>query len=195
MFTGIITDIGEIVAVERRGDLHARIRTDYDVDTIDIGASIACSGACLTVVEKGADWFAVDISGETEARTTLSKWQTGTRINLERSLRVGDELGGHIVSGHVDGIGEIKGITPVGESCRIEISLPASIAKLVATKGSVAADGISMTVNGVTPDSFEVNVIPHTQQYTTLGGAKVGDKVNLEVDMLARYVQRLMDTE
>ena len=195
MFTGIITDIGEIVGVERRGDLHARIKTDYDTDTIDIGASIACSGACLTVVEKGADWFAVDISGETEARTTLSKWQTGTKINLERSLRVGDELGGHIVSGHVDGIGEIKAITPVGDSRRIEISLPAPIAKLVATKGSVAVDGISMTVNGVTPDSFEVNVIPHTQQHTTLGGAKAGDKVNLEVDMLARYVQRLMDTE
>ena len=195
MFTGIITDIGEIVGVERRGDLHARIKTDYDTDTIDIGASIACSGACLTVVEKGADWFAVDISGETEARTTLSNWQTGTKINLERSLRVGDELGGHIVSGHVDGIGEIKGITPVGESRRIEISLPAPIAKLVATKGSVAVDGISMTANGVTPDSFEINVIPHTQQHTTLGGAKAGDKVNLEVDMLARYVQRLMDTE
>ena len=195
MFTGIITDIGEIVGVERRGDLHARIKTDYDTDTIDIGASIACSGACLTVVEKGADWFAVDISGETEARTTLSNWQTGTKINLERSLRVGDELGGHIVSGHVDGIGEIKGITPVGESRRIEISLPAPIAKLVATKGSVAVDGISMTANGVTPDSFEINVIPHTQQYTTLGVAKAGDKVNLEVDMLARYVQLLMDTE
>lgn len=195
MFTGIITDIGEIVGVERRGDLHARIKTDYDTDTIDIGASIACSGACLTVVEKGVDWFAVDISGETEARTTLSNWQTGTKINLERSLRVGDELGGHIVSGHVDGIGEIKGITPVGESRRIEISLPAPVAKLVATKGSVAVDGISMTVNGVTPSTFEVNVIPHTQQHTTLGGAKVGDKVNLEVDMLARYVRRLMDTE
>ena len=195
MFTGIITDIGEIVGVERRGDLHARIKTDYDTDTIDIGASIACSGACLTVVDKGADWFAVDISGETEARTTLSNWQTGTKINLERSLRVGDELGGHIVSGHVDGIGEIKGITPVGESRRIEISLPAPVAKLVATKGSVAVDGISMTVNGVTPSTFEVNVIPHTQQHTTLGGAKVGDKVNLEVDMLARYVRRLMDTE
>ena len=195
MFTGIITDIGEIVAVERRGDLHARIRTDYDTDTIDIGASIACSGACLTVVEKGADWFAVDISEETETRTTLSRWQSGTKVNLERSLRVGDELGGHIVSGHVDGVGEIRQITRVGESRRIEISRPASMAKLVATKGSVAVDGISMTVNDVTPDSFEVNVIPHTQEHTTLGGAKVGDKVNLEVDMLARYVRRLMDAE
>ena len=195
MFTGIITDIGEVVAVEKRGDLHARIKTDYDVATIDIGASIACSGACLTVVEKGADWFAVDISGETESRTTLAQWQPGTRINLERALRVGDELGGHVVTGHVDGVGEIVRITRAGESRRVEVSLPKSIAKLVSTKGSVAVDGISMTVNAVTPDSFEVNVIPHTQQHTTLGGAKTGDKVNLEVDMLARYVQRLMEPE
>ncbi len=195
MFTGIITDIGEVVAVERRGDLHARIRTDYDVDTIDIGASIACSGACLTVVEKGPDWFAVDISGETESRTTLAAWRPGARINLERALRVGDELGGHVVTGHVDSVGEIRKITPVGEFRRVEIGLPKSIARLVSTKGSVAVDGISMTVNAVTADSFEVNVIPHTQQHTTLGGAKAGDKVNLEVDMLARYVQRLMEPE
>lgn len=195
MFTGIITDIGEVMAVERRGDLRARIRTDYDTATIDVGASIACSGACLTVVEKGGDWFAVDISGETESRTTLGKWGPGAKVNLERALRVGDELGGHIVTGHVDAVGEIKKAEKSGDSVKLEIGLPAPLAKLVATKGSIALDGISMTVNGVTSDTFEVNAIPHTRQHTTLGQAKPGDRVNLEIDMLARYVQRLMETE
>ncbi|HKJ74499.1 MAG TPA: riboflavin synthase [Alphaproteobacteria bacterium] len=195
MFTGIITDVGEVLAVERRGDLHARIQTNYDTGTIDIGASIACSGACLTVVEKGDDWFAVDISGETEARTTLGRWKPGVKVNLERALRVGDELGGHIVTGHVDGVGEVIKTAPVGESVQFEIGLPEPLRKLVATKGSVTIDGISMTVNGVTDGRFDVNAIPHTQQHTTLGGMKAGDAVNLEIDMLARYVQRLMDSE
>ena len=195
MFTGIITDVGEVVAVERRGDLRARIRTDYDTATIDIGGSIACSGACLTVVEKGDDWFAVDISGETESRTTLGGWKPGAKINLERSLRVGDELGGHIVTGHVDAVGEIVKAQKAGDSIRLEISLPKPLHNLVASKGSIALDGISMTVNGVSDSIFEVNAIPHTRQHTTLGGAKVGDKVNLEADMLARYVRRLMETE
>ncbi len=195
MFTGIITDVGKVLAVERRGDLHARIQTNYDTGTIDIGASIACSGACLTVVEKGDDWFAVDISGETEARTTLGRWKSGVKVNLERALRVGDELGGHIVTGHVDGVGEVIKAAPVGESVQFEIGLPEPLRKLVATKGSVTIDGISMTVNGVTDGRFDVNAIPHTQQHTTLGGLKAGDAVNLEIDMLARYVQRLMDSE
>jgi riboflavin synthase len=195
MFTGIITDIGEVVAVERRGDLRARIRTDYDTGTIDVGASIACSGACLTVVEKGDDWFAVDISGETESRTTLGTWKPGAKVNLERALRVGDELGGHIVTGHVDAVGEIKSADKAGDSVRLEIALPESLSKLVATKGSIALDGISMTVNGVSDHSFEVNAIPHTRAHTTLGGSKAGDKVNLEIDMLARYVKRLMEAE
>jgi riboflavin synthase len=195
MFTGIITDIGEIVAVERRGDLRAKIRTDYDTATIDVGASIACSGACLTVVDKGDDWFAVDISAETESRTTLGGWKPGAKVNLERALRVGDELGGHIVSGHVDAVGEIKAASKTGDSVRFEIGLPASLAKLVATKGSIALDGISMTVNGVSDNAFEVNAIPHTREHTTLGQAKPGDKVNLEIDMLARYVKRLMEAE
>ena len=195
MFTGIITDVGEVTAVERRGDLRARIRTDYDTATIDIGGSIACSGACLTVVEKGADWFAVDISGETESRTTLGNWKPGTKVNLERALRVGDELGGHIVTGHVDAVGEIIKATTVGDSVKIEVSLPKPLRNLVASKGSIALDGISMTVNGVGDSGFEVNAIPHTQQQTTLGGAKVGDRVNLEADMLARYVGRLMETK
>jgi riboflavin synthase len=195
MFTGIITDIGEVMAVERRGDLRAKIRTEYDTATIDVGASIACSGACLTVVEKGDDWFAVDISGETESRTTLSAWKAGSKINLERALRVGDELGGHILTGHVDGVGEIKSAAKAGDSVKFEIGLPKSLTKLVATKGSIALDGISMTVNGVTSEAFEVNAIPHTRHHTTLGNAKPGDKVNLEVDMLARYVQRLMEAQ
>jgi riboflavin synthase len=195
MFTGIITDVGEVVAVERRGDLRARIRTDYDTATIDIGGSIACSGACLTVVEKGADWFAVDISAETEARTTLGAWKPGTKINLERALRVGDELGGHIVTGHVDAVGKVTKTTKIGDSIEIEVSLPKTLRALVAGKGSIALDGISMTVNGVGDSAFELNAIPHTQQKTTLGGVKVGDGVNLEADMLARYVSRLMETK
>lgn len=191
MFTGIITDIGTVVARETRGDTHFRIRTSYDTASIDIGASIACSGVCLTVVQKGADWFAVDVSAETLSRSMLGGWKDGSAINLERSLKVGDELGGHIVSGHVDGVGDVVSVKPEGDSLRIDFRAPANLAGFIAEKGSVTIDGVSLTVNGVDAAVFGVNLIPHTQQVTTLGKLKAGDKVNLEIDVLARYVARL----
>ena len=196
MFTGIITDVGTIVAVEQRGDLRVRIATFYDTASIDFGASIACSGVCLTVVDKGADWFAVDASAETLARTAPGQWTEGARINLERALRVGDELGGHIVAGHVDGVGEIVAMAPEGGSTRLDIEAPAGIAPYVAPKGSIALDGISLTVNEVTdlPGGsvrFGVNIIPHTQEVTNLGGIAPGRAVNLEIDVLARYLGRM----
>jgi riboflavin synthase len=191
MFTGIITDIGTVVARETRGDTHFRIRTRYETASIDIGASIACAGVCLTVVQKGADWFAVDVSAESLSRTTLDSWKDGSLINLERSLKVGDELGGHIVSGHVDGVGEVVATRNEGDSLRIDFRAPASLAGFVAEKGSITIDGASLTVNGVEGAAFGVNLIPHTQQVTTLGKLKAGDGVNLEIDVLARYVARL----
>lgn len=197
MFTGIITDIGTIRSIEQRGDTRMLIGTAFDLSTVEIGASIACSGVCLTVVDKGPDWFAVDASGETLSRTALGNWRPGTRINLERALKVGDELGGHIVTGHVDGVGRIVGITPDGASRRIQFLGPKALAPYIAQKGSVTIDGISLTVNGVEdgPDGvlFDVNVIPHTQNCTTLGQAKVGDSINIEIDVLARYVARLKE--
>ena len=196
MFTGIITDIGTITAIEERGDLHVRIACGYDTDGIDIGASIACSGACMTVVELGPDWFAVDISQESVSRTAPGRWQVGSRLNLERSLKVGDELGGHIVTGHVDGVGTIASIAAEGDSHRFEIHAPAAIAPYLAAKGSVAVDGISLTVNSVTdqPDGstlFGLNIIPHTSAVTTLGDRAANDSVNLEIDVLARYLGRM----
>jgi len=191
MFTGIVTDIGTVVARETRGDTHFRIRTRYETASIDIGASIACAGVCLTVVQKAADWFAVDVSAESLSRTTLGNWQAGTAINLERSLKVGDELGGHIVSGHVDGVGEVVSTQNEGDSLRIDFRAPANLAGFIAEKGSITIDGASLTVNGVDGAVFGVNLIPHTQQVTTLGKLKVGDRVNLEIDVLARYVARL----
>lgn len=191
MFTGIVTDIGTVVARETRGDTHFRIRTRYETASIDIGASIACAGVCLTVVQKAADWFAVDVSAESLSRTTLGNWQAGTPINLERSLKVGDELGGHIVSGHVDGVGEVVSTQNEGDSLRIDFRAPANLAGFIAEKGSITIDGASLTVNGVDGAVFGVNLIPHTQQVTTLGKLKVGDRVNLEIDVLARYVARL----
>ncbi|MBS4048424.1 MAG: riboflavin synthase [Alphaproteobacteria bacterium] len=191
MFTGIVTDIGTVVARETRGDTHFRIRTRYETASIDIGASIACAGVCLTVVQKGADWFAVDVSAESLSRTTLGNWKDGSAINLERSLKVGDELGGHIVSGHVDGVGEVVATRSEGDSLRIDFRAPASLAGFIAEKGSITIDGASLTVNGVDGAVFGVNLIPHTQQVTTLGKLKAGDKVNLEIDVLARYVARL----
>lgn len=191
MFTGIITDIGTVVAREERGDTHFRIRTRYETASIDIGASIACAGVCLTVVQKGADWFAVDVSAESLSRTTLGGWKSGTDINLERSLKVGDELGGHIVSGHVDGVGEVVATRTEGDSLRIDFRSPAGLAGLIAEKGSITIDGASLTVNGIDAAVFGVNLIPHTQKVTTLGKLKAGDKVNLEIDVLARYVARL----
>ncbi|WP_430398624.1 riboflavin synthase [Ferrovibrio sp.] len=193
MFTGIVTDIGTITAREQRGDTRFRIRTAYDTATIAIGASIACSGVCLTVVQTGADWFAVDVSAETLSRSNLGNWAEGSRVNLERSLRVGDELGGHIVSGHVDALAEVVEARPEGDSLRLTFRVPATLAGYVAEKGSVALDGVSLTVNAVDADRFGINLIPHTQAVTTLGGLKQGDRVNFEVDTLARYVARLRD--
>jgi riboflavin synthase len=195
MFTGIITDVGRIIGVEQRGDLRLRIGTAYDTASIDMGASIACSGVCLTVVDKGANWFAVEVSAETLSRTA-GDWAEGTPLNLERALRVGDELGGHIVTGHVDGVGTVIELTPEGDSTRVVVEAPASIAPYIAVKGSVALDGISLTVNEVSdlPDGgvrFGLNIIPHTQAMTTWGGLAVGTKVNIEIDVLARYLGRM----
>lgn len=194
MFTGIVTDMGKVVALKHNGDLRARIATAYDVGGIDIGASIACEGVCLTVVALGAspsNWFDVDISAETLRKTNINAWETGQRINLERALRVGDELGGHIVSGHVDGLAEVVGTAPEGDSLRVTFRAPDALAKFIAPKGSVALNGTSLTVNDVRGADFDINFIPHTQAVTTWGGVKVGDKVNLEVDTMARYVARL----
>ena len=196
MFTGIVTDIGEIVTVApggQAGDRRFVVRTRHDMKPVQIGASIACSGCCLTVIEKGSDWFAVEVSGESLARTHLGGWAIGSRLNLELSLKVGDELGGHLVYGHVDGVGKVASMTPEGGSVRFVFEVPGDLARFVAAKGSVAIDGISLTVNEVAGDRFGVNVISHTQAVTTLGQAKVGQRVNLEVDMLARYVARLLE--
>jgi riboflavin synthase len=191
MFTGIVTDMGRIARIERRGDLRARIVTGYDTGTIDIGASIACDGVCLTAVALGPDWFEVDASAETLARTTLGDWSEGRAINLERPLKVGDELGGHIVSGHVDGVAEITGLRPEGDSLRFTFHAPGDLARFIAPKGSVALDGTSLTVNEVDGSAFGVNIIPHTRAVTTWGERAAGDRVNLEIDTLARYVARL----
>lgn len=198
MFTGIITDIGRVLEVEQRGDLRARIATAYDVDTIDLGASIACDGVCLTVVATGhapENWFDVEISAETVSKTSIGKngWAAGRRINLERALRVGDELGGHIVSGHVDGVAEIISIRDEGDSSRVTFRAPEALAKFIAPKGSVALNGTSLTVNEVDGREFGVNLIPHTKTVTTWGDVVAGDVVNLEIDTLARYVARLQD--
>ena len=200
MFTGIITAIGQIREATQRGDLHAVITCPWDPAGIAIGASIACSGVCLTVVDKGGSagdaWFAVDISGESVARTVPGRWQTGNRLNLEPALRLGDELGGHIVTGHVDGVGEVVSIEPEGESHRFVIAAPAALTPYLAAKGSITVDGVSLTVNEVAdrPDGtchFTLNIIPHTAEVTTLGTLAAGDAVNLEIDVLARYLQRM----
>ena len=196
MFTGIITDIGQVLAVEMRGDMQARIGTGYDVAGIDIGASIACDGVCLTVVALGTDpqnWFDVQISAETLDKSNLGKWAAGKRINLERALKVGDELGGHIVSGHVDGLAEITAMQDEGDSTRVTLRAPDALAGFIASKGSVALNGTSLTVNEVTGSDFGINFIPHTKAATTWGDAAVGDMVNLEIDTLARYVARLRE--
>jgi len=197
MFTGIITDIGTVAAVETRGDLRVRIRTAYDPASLAIGASVACSGVCLTVVEKGPDWFAVDVSGETVSKTA-PRWAVGARLNLERALKVGDELGGHIVTGHVDAVARLVSAIPEGDSTRLTLVAPASIAGFIAAKGSITLDGASLTVNTVadTHDGVEfgVNIIPHTAEWTTLGGAAAGDGLNIEIDVLARYLGRMRET-
>ena len=199
MFTGIITDVGVVRSTEDRGDLRARIGTSYDPDTIDIGASIACDGVCLTVVDRGRDadgaWFDVDISAETVAVTNIgrNRWAPGRRLNLERALRVGDELGGHIVSGHVDGVATLVALRDEGDSTRMTFEAPEPLARFIAPKGSVALNGTSLTVNEVDGTRFGVNIIPHTKQVTTWGEAAEGDAINLEVDTMARYVARLRD--
>jgi riboflavin synthase len=197
MFTGIITDIGRIVAAEMRGDLRLRIGCGYDMSTVDLGASIACSGACLTVVDKGPDWFAVDVSSETVSRTASGMWEDGRRLNLERSLRLGDELGGHIVTGHVDGVGEVEAIAESGGSLRLSIIAGSEVEAYIAAKGSVALDGVSLTVNEVEPISdgvrFAINIIPHTADQTTFAEVAVGQAINIEIDILARYIGRMME--
>ncbi len=193
MFTGIVTDMGEVIALEKRGDLLARIATHYDTSGIDIGASIACDGACLTVVALSDGWFEVDISAETLDKTNLGTWAKGTRINLERALRVGDELGGHIVSGHVDGLAEVVSVKDEGDSTRVQLRAPDGLARFIAPKGSVALNGTSLTVNEVEGAVFGINFIPHTKDVTTWGTVAVGDQVNLEVDTMARYVARLAE--
>ncbi len=200
MFTGIITDIGEVLEVEQRGDLRARIATGYDVESIDIGASIACDGVCLTVVALGntpRGWFEVEISAETLSRTNIGRngWAPGRRLNLERALRVGDELGGHIVSGHVDGVAEVIALAEEGDSTRVTLHAPRELARFIAPKGSVALNGTSLTVNEVSGCAFGINLIPHTRQVTTWGAVRKGDAVNLEIDTLARYVARLREWE
>ena len=197
MFTGIITDIGTIRQAEQRGDLRLVIGSGYDMASVAIGASIACSGACLTVVEKGADWFAVDLSAETVARTAPGLWAQGGRLNLERALKVGDELGGHIVTGHVDGVGHLVSATSQGDSIRLVVAAPAALAAALAAKGSITLDGISLTVNSVEdqPDGsvyFGLNIIPHTAAETTLDALPQGRAFNLEIDVLARYLDRMM---
>jgi riboflavin synthase len=193
MFTGIITDIGTVTALDRAGDVRAQIATGYDTAGIDVGASIASDGVCLTVVALGPDWYEVQISAETVSKTNLGQWKPGHRVNLERALRVGDELGGHIVSGHVDGVAEVIGLRPEGDSTRITLRAPAALARFIAPKGSVALNGTSLTVNEVAGCEFGINVIPHTCAVTTWGGVAVGDRINLEIDTLARYVARLAE--
>ena len=193
MFTGIVTDVGTILSTQQRGDLRVRIGTGFDLATVDLGASIACSGICLTVVDKGEDWFEVDVSAETRSRTAPGLWTDGTRVNLERSLRMGDELGGHIVTGHVDGLGEVIGTCAEGGSTRIGIRVAGELGKAIAAKGSVTLDGVSLTVNTAVDDVFSVLIIPHTLQVTTLRDWRAGSEVNLEIDLMARYAARLTE--
>ena len=200
MFTGIITDVGRVLALENRGDLRARIATRYNVSGIDIGASIASDGVCLTVVAKGKSlncdlqgWYDIDISAETVSKTSLAAWTVGKRVNLERSLKVGDELGGHIVSGHVDGVATIVDMVDDGASTRVTLQAPDDLGRFIAPKGSVALNGTSLTINEVNGTQFGINFIPHTKSVTTWGDVKIGDLVNLEVDTMARYVARLRD--
>jgi len=194
MFTGIVTDVGQVRKIEKKGDTHIVIGTHYDMGKIPIGASIACAGICLTVVDKGDSddrWFAVTASAESVSKTTIADWKAGTGINLELPLKVGDELGGHIVSGHVDGLAELLRTAPEGESVRMTFEAPKALSRYIAEKGSVALDGVSLTVNEVEGARFGINIIPHTLSVTTFGKLKPGARVNLEIDLIARYVARL----
>ena len=197
MFTGIVTDVGSIRSVEQRGDLRLVIGTSFDLDSVDLGASIACSGVCLTVVDKGEDWFAVDVSGETVSRSAADRWLEGSKVNLERALRLGDELGGHIVTGHVDSVATVADSSPEGDSTRIAIAVPKELAPMIAPKGSITLDGVSLTVNEVHDAKdgsahFTVNIIPHTAKNTTLGQLRAGQQLNVEIDVLARYIDRML---
>ena len=195
MFTGIVTDVGRVRAVrDTNRDRRFEIETKFDLSTVDIGASISHAGCCLTVVEKADGWFAVEVSGETLALTTLSDWEEGRPVNLERAARVGDELGGHIVSGHVDGVGEVISIESEGGSHRVQVRVPRPLHRFIAPKGSITIEGVSLTVNEVEDDVFGVNLIPHTWDVTTLGTLNVGSRINLEIDMLARYLARWRET-
>jgi riboflavin synthase len=196
MFTGIVTALGEVRAIEKRGDTHIAIAAPFDVSGLDIGASVACSGCCLTVVERDAKagTFSVTASAETLACTNIGAWRVGTAVNLERPLRIGDELGGHIVTGHIDGVAEVVSLTPEGESTRIEFAAPEALAKFIAPKGSIALDGVSLTVNAVNGKRFGVNIIPHTAKVTNFSELKPGSKVNLEADLMMRYVARLSES-
>ena len=195
MFTGIVTDLGEILELEQKGDLRARIKTNYDTAGITFGASIACDGICLTAVDLGDDWFDVEISSETVSKTIIGAgiWKVGHTINLERSLKVGDELGGHIVSGHVDGIAKVTSINDEGDSTRFVFEAPSELARYIAPKGSVALNGTSLTVNEVDSNTFGVNLVPHTKKVTSWGKTQVNEPINLEIDTLARYVARLAE--
>jgi riboflavin synthase len=197
MFTGIVTDVGTVRSAEQRGDLRLTVGTSYDLDTVDLGASISCSGVCLTVVDKGDDWFAVDVSAETVSKTAGERWRKGAKLNLERALRLGDELGGHIVTGHVDAVAEVVGTCPEGDSTRVGIRVPHELAPMIAPKGSITLDGVSLTVNEVREAEdgsthFAVNIIPHTAQHTTLGQMKAGQQLNVEIDVLSRYIDRML---
>jgi riboflavin synthase len=196
MFTGIITDIGTITAAQQKGDLRLRIACSYDMTTVDLGASIACSGVCLTVVDKGSGWFDVDLSAETVSRSAPGLWTEGNRLNLERALKIGDELGGHIVTGHVDGIGTVEGSATVGDSLRMTVIADEALAQYVAPKGSITLDGVSLTVNEVENIAdgvrFAINIIPHTAQQTTFASVAPGRKLNIEIDILARYLGRML---
>jgi riboflavin synthase len=193
MFTGIITDVGTVTRVDdSRGDKRFEITTNWDMTDVPMGASIACSGCCLTVVAKTKNTFAVDVSAESISKTNLGSWVEGTKINLESSLKFGDELGGHLVSGHVDGLATLISITPDGDSFRLKIRAPQDLKHFIAPKGSIALNGISLTVNEVEDDVFGINIIPHTWTVTTMGQAKAGDSINMEIDMLARYVARIL---
>ena len=197
MFTGIVTDVGTVRSAEQRGDLRLVVGTSYDLDTVDLGASISCSGVCLTVVDKGEDWFAVDVSGETISKSAADRWREGARLNLERALRLGAELGGHIVTGHVDAVATVVGTCPDGDSTRVGISVPKELAPMIAPKGSITLDGVSLTVNDVRDAEegsthFSVNIIPHTAQHTTLGELADGQQLNVEIDVLARYIGRML---
>ena len=195
MFTGIVTDVGSIREITKLGDTRFEIETGYNVEEIDIGSSIACSGPCLTVVEKGKGWFAVEVSSETLAKTTLKDWTVGTKINLERSMRVGDELGGHIVSGHIDTVISVLEQKPEGDSTRIIFEYPPEYKRYIASKGSVSLNGVSLTINEVGENFFGVNVISHTQKVTSFGSLEPGDRVNMEIDTIARYVARLLERD